>query len=100
MTYPMTPGDGLNEDDESFDKILLDRVQRLAKDNPMPAELSKQIGNWIEPQTEHTETDHEDVMAAIGVAYPLIVAWHADLDRIERAAALDDDLDEELSGLC
>lgn len=77
MTYPMSP-----EDDMDFDDDELERVQQLAERNPMPAELRTQIANWIEPQTVHTETDHADVMDAIGIAYPLIVAWHA-----ERGAA-------------
>lgn len=78
MTYPMTPTDGLDEDDDAFDENVLERVQQLGEDNPMPDELRKQIGNWIEPQTVHTETDHADVMDAIEIAYPLILAWHAE----------------------
>lgn len=77
MTYPMKPDDGLDEDADDFDEQVLGRVQRLAEDNQMPDELRKQIMDWIEPQTVHTETDHADVMDAIGIAYPLIVAWHA-----------------------
>ncbi len=71
MTYPMTPEDGFDED-------VLERVQQLRRDHPMPDGLRRQIMNWIEPQTVHTETDHEDVMDAIGIAYPLIVTWLAE----------------------
>lgn len=78
MTYPMTPADGFDEDDDSFDDNVLDRVQQLAEDNPMPDELRKQIMAWIEPQTVHTETDHEGAMDAIEIAFPLIVAWFAE----------------------
>lgn len=78
MTYPMTPADGFDEDDDDFDEQALERVQQLAEDNPMPDGLRKQIMKWIEPQTVYTETDHEDVMNAIEIAYPLIVAWHAE----------------------
>lgn len=80
MTYPMKPDDGFDEDTDDFDEQVLERVQRLAEDNPMPDELRKQIMEWIEPQTVHTETDHADVMDAIEIAYPLILAWHAGQD--------------------
>lgn len=80
MTYPMTPADGFDEEDDSFDDDVLERVQQLAEDNPLPDGLRKQIMEWIEPQTVHTETDHADVMDAIEIAYPLIVAWHAKQD--------------------
>lgn len=77
MPYPMTPAEDLDEDADDFDENVLERVQQLAKDNPMPDQLRQQIGDWIEPRTVHTETDHADVMDAIEIAYPLIVAWHA-----------------------
>ena len=77
MSYPPTPADGLNEDADSFDNDVLERVQRVAKENPIPDDLRKQIEDWIEPQTVHTETDHEGAMDAIEIAYPLIVAWLA-----------------------
>lgn len=77
MPYPMTPAEDLDEDADDFDETLLERVQQLAEDNPMADRLRMQIMNWIEPQTVSTETDHESVMDAIEIAYPLIVAWHA-----------------------
>lgn len=80
MTYPMIPADGFDEDDDSFENDVLGRVQQLAEDNPLPDDLRKQIMNWIEPQTVHTETDHEGAMDAVEIAYPLIMAWHAKQD--------------------
>lgn len=77
MTYPMTPEDGFDEDGDSFDNDVLDRVQRLAEDNPIPDGLRKQIMKWIEPQTVHAATDHEGAMDAVEIAYPLIMAWHS-----------------------
>lgn len=77
MTYPHTPEDGFDEDDDNFENEVLERVQKLAEDNPIPPDLKEQIGNWIESQTMYTETDHADVMDAIEIAYPLILAWHA-----------------------
>lgn len=87
MTYPMTPEDGSNEDVDSFDNDVLERVQQLAEDNPIPDELRKQIEDWIEPQTVHTETDHEGAMDAVKIAYPLILAWHAGQDGVEQVQA-------------
>lgn len=78
MPYSMTPGEGLDEEDDDFDENLLERVQQLAEGNPIPDDLREQIGNWIEPQTVHAEADHADVMDAIEIAYPLIIAWHAE----------------------
>lgn len=82
MKYPTTPAEGLDEDDDDFEEDLLNRVQQLAEDNPMPDELRVWIGKWIEPQTVHTETDHEGAMDAIEIAYPLIVAWHAEQQEV------------------
>lgn len=79
MPYPMTPAEDLDEDADDFDEVLLERVQQLAEDNPIPDRLRMQIMNWIEPETVHTETDHKAIMDAIGIAYPLIVAWHTGL---------------------
>lgn len=62
----MTPGKNLSS------SKALDRVKRLAVDNPMPAPLTQQIANWIEPHTMHVEADHADVMDAIEIAFPLI----------------------------
>jgi hypothetical protein len=56
----------------------LDQVEALAHKNPMPSDLREQIGNWIEPQTMNTETDHRDAMACIAIAYPLIKAYIAE----------------------
>lgn len=75
MTYPPTLEDGFDEDDDNFEDEVLARVQKLAEDNPIPPDLKEQIGNWIKPQTMHTETDHADVMDAIAIAYPLIRDW-------------------------
>lgn len=56
----------------SGSRKALERVEQLALDNPMPAPLTQQIANWIEPHTMHVEADHADVMDAIKIAFPLI----------------------------
>lgn len=38
----------------------------------MPEELKERIADAIEPHTIRVEADHEDVMRAIEIAYPLI----------------------------
>jgi hypothetical protein len=67
VTYPASP-----EPDE------LETVEALAEANPMPDELKRQVGNWIEPQTMNTETDHADAMDCVEIAYPLIRAYLAE----------------------
>jgi hypothetical protein len=60
----------------------LEQAEALAADNPIPAELRKQIGNWIEPQTMNTETKHRDAMACVDIAYPLIRAYIGERERL------------------
>lgn len=67
MTYPMTP-----EPDD------LETVEAIAEANPIPRALKQQIGNWIEPDTMNTETEHSAAMSAIAIAFPLIRAYLAE----------------------
>jgi len=67
MIYPAAP--------ESADS---ETILQFALDNPMPRELSDQIGNWVEPETMDCELKHRDVMTCIGIAFPLIRAWLAE----------------------
>lgn len=68
-TYPAEPADR-------------EQALTLASDNPIPADLRKQIAHWIEPHTVNTYTDHREAMACVEIAYPLIRAYIADRERL------------------
>ena len=44
-------------------------------DEPMPRELRESIAGLIEPHTINMYLKHGDVMACIGVAFPVIRDW-------------------------
>jgi hypothetical protein len=57
------------------DDAWLERVEELAEQHPIPADLARQIADQIEPVTMNSGVDHGDVMGAIDVAFPLILGY-------------------------
>lgn len=55
-------------------KARLEWAEELAATHPMPPTLARLIGDAIEPHTQNCRIDHGDVLEAIEMVYPLIVA--------------------------
>lgn len=49
-------------------------AETLAEDHPMSPILKAVIADAIEPHTQNCRIDHDEVMEAIDMVYPLIVA--------------------------